>query len=206
MHDGAPPAFLGHLLGIIDRTAQKPAHVPIWVDIVASRQLHGRRRYALSLLIHHSTLVILLWDGAAYNTAADRIDLCAPGPSSSSSGVLILLPSEARLACAGTVSPTTTLRTAAHSRSSGSTATLSTTTATCHTRADFPTLLRQDLTCSGSNLCSFSRLVWRASQLLLCFSSCSARPCAGSKPPAYPATTPVLIAIDCEAHNQSSAG
>ncbi|KAI7776949.1 hypothetical protein LA080_004312 [Diaporthe eres] len=90
-HDGAPPAFLDHPLGIIDRShSSQAAHVSI-------KNL-GRRcciaaaaypfwRYALSLLIHHSTLVILLWDGAAYNPSVDRIDLCAPCPGSDPSAL-----------------------------------------------------------------------------------------------------------------------
>lgn len=89
-HDGAPPAFLDHPLGIVDRTAHKQPTVSI--------KYLGRRcciaaaaypfwRYALSLLRHHSTLVILLWDGAAYNPSVDRIDLCAPCPGSDPSAL-----------------------------------------------------------------------------------------------------------------------
>lgn len=157
-------------------------------------------RYALSLLIHHSTLVILLWDGAAYNPAVDRTDLCAPCPGSDPSALF---------SSAG-------LRRDRFFRDDRSNiCALAQFWPSCdilyHHYCDLPYSRRFPIAIApglvrAPTLCSFSCLAWRASQLLRCFSFCPARPCPCSNPPAYPATTPVLIAIDCEAHNQSSAG
>lgn len=153
---GLTPALLDHLLGISDRTAhQQPTSLALGRHCcIAAAAWPSTLRYALSLLIHHSTLGILLWDGAAYNTAVDRIDLCAPGAQ-----LLFPWPSDpsAVFSSAGLRRDhflfATTLRASAHSRRPGPPATyLLRALAPGLVRA--PTFARPLAWCSGSLPCA----------------------------------------------------